>query len=271
MTSRRSPNSTKRPSKQGSESLKSDSNLVEMPPRGPLLARMEELEELNRLRGALSYRRARRKIDSFYPDEGPLRRELYPKHLQFFRAGSEHRERCFLAANRIGKTEGVGAYESALHLTGQYPKWWEGRKFTEPISAWAAGKDSKTVREIIQLKLLGPVGEFGTGMIPAEAIEGTTAKPGVPDAVESITVRHVSGGRSRMLLKSYDQGRDSFVGTEQHLVWLDEECNRDIYVECLTRTMTTDGLILLTFTPLLGMTDIVMDFLGVNLENAASQ
>ena len=206
---------------------------------------------------------AQRKIDSFYPDSGPLRRELYPKHCEFFRAGSQHRERCFLAANRIGKSEGVGAYETSLHLTGQYPKWWEGRRFKYGINAWAAGKDSKTTREIIQLKLLGPTGDFGTGMIPHDSIVSTTPKPGVPDGIESILVQHVSNTKSRIVLKSYDQGRESFQGTELHLVWLDEECNRDIYIECLTRTMTTNGLVMLTFTPLLGMTDIVRDFLGI--------
>lgn len=221
-----------------------------------------------KLQQALLHKRQRRKIDSFYPDEGPLRRELYPKHLEFFAAGKEYRERCFLAANRIGKTEGVGAYETTLHLTGDYPPWWNGRRFNTHISAWAAGKDSKTVREIIQLKLLGPQGDYGTGMIPGDSIIATSPKPGVPDAIEAITVRHATGGKSRIMLKSYDQGRDSFVGTEQHVVWLDEECVRDIYVECLTRTLTTNGLVLLTFTPLLGMTDIVKDFLGVNLENA---
>jgi phage terminase large subunit-like protein len=196
-----------------------------------------------------------------------LRRELYPKHLEFFAAGAVFRERCFLAANRIGKTEGVGAYEVTLHLTGQYPIWWRGRRFDKAISAWVAGKDSKTVREILQLKLLGPNGSFGTGMIPADTILATSPKPGVPDAVETILVQHLCGQKSRLMFKSYDQGRDSFVGTEQDVVWLDEECVRDIYVECLTRTMTTNGLILLTFTPLLGMTDIVKDFLGVNMEN----
>ena len=105
-------------------------------------------------------------------------------------------------------------------------------------------------------------------MIPGDSIIATSPKPGVPDAIEAITVRHITGGKSRIMLKSYDQGRDSFVGTEQHVVWLDEECVRDIYVECLTRTLTTGGLVLLTFTPLLGMTDIVKDFLGVNLEDA---
>ena len=69
---------------------------------------------------------SRRKLWTYYPDSGPLRRELYPKHLQFFAAGAAHRERLFMAANRVGKTEGVGGYETTLHLTGEYPPWWEG-------------------------------------------------------------------------------------------------------------------------------------------------
>jgi len=42
----------------------------------------------------------------------------------------------------------------------------------------------------------------------------------------------------RYWLKSYDQGRESFQGTEQHVIWLDEEPPLPIYVEALTRTMT---------------------------------
>ena len=70
------------------------------------------------------HRRTReRKIGTYYPDTGPLRRELYPKHLKFFEAGSRYRERMMMAANRVGKTEGVGGYELVLHLTGEYPSW----------------------------------------------------------------------------------------------------------------------------------------------------
>src|SRR5271154_5033168 len=82
--------------------------------------------------------RADHKVDSFYPASGPLRRELYAKHLEFFEAGARKNERLFMAGNRVGKTEGVGAYESALHLTGRYPDWWKGRRFSKPTRAWAA-------------------------------------------------------------------------------------------------------------------------------------
>ena len=148
--------------------------------------------------------RAEHKLESFYPDTGPLRREQYVKHLEFFEAGTRYNERLFMAANRVGKTEGVGAYEAALHLTGRYPDWWKGRRFTKPISAWGAGQTSKTTRDIIQLALLGPGPQFGKGMIPADCILSTTPKAGIPEAVETIYVKHVSGGRSEIALKSYD-------------------------------------------------------------------
>lgn len=204
---------------------------------------------------------------TYYPDEGPLRRELYPKHMAIFAGGALHRERLMLAANRVGKTEGVGAYETTLHLTGQYPTWWEGRRWARPIKAWAAGDTSKTVRDILQAKLLGSPGAFGSGMIPADAIIGKPRpRSGLSDAVEIIYVRHESGGASTLVLKSYDQRRESFQGTEQDLIWLDEEPPVDIYTECLLRTMDTvpgepGGMILLTFTPINGLSEVVLTFL----------
>jgi phage terminase large subunit-like protein len=209
--------------------------------------------------------RAEHKAEFFYPDHGPLRRELYRKHLEFFEAGERKNERLFMAGNRVGKTEGVGAYEASLHLTGRYPTWWKGRRFTKQISAWAAGQTSKTTRDIIQLALLGDPPKYGTGMIPAETILGTTPKAGIPEAVETIYVRHVTGGRSEIALKSYDQGVESFYGTGKDLIWLDEEAAQPIYVECLTRTLSTvpgqpNGSVLFTFTPLWGVTDIVHEF-----------
>jgi hypothetical protein len=85
-------------------------------------------------------RRDTNRIADIYPDEGPLRRELYPKHMAFFKAGASHMERAAIAANRIGKTWGIGGFETTLHLTGDYPEWWEGRRFDHPIEAWVAGE-----------------------------------------------------------------------------------------------------------------------------------
>ncbi|QDP68121.1 MAG: putative terminase large subunit [Prokaryotic dsDNA virus sp.] len=212
-------------------------------------------------------RKKYRKINEYFPDDGPLRRELYQKHLEFFKAGVNHEERLALAANRIGKTESMGGYELVLHLTGQYPDWWEGRRFDRPIEAWAAGKSGQTVRDIIQKKLLGPIHDKGSGLIKQELIEKTTPRSGIPNAVDTIFVKHTSGGTSELSFKSYDQGRQSFEGTKKDVIWLDEECPLDVYTECLLRTTDTsgknegNGIMMLTFTPLMGMSELVLEFL----------
>lgn len=210
---------------------------------------------------------ARRSIDKFYPDTGPLRRELYRKHLQFFRLGATTRERLLLAANRVGKSEGVGGYETTLHLTGRYPHWWEGFRFPRRVRWWAAGKTNETTRDIIQRKLFGDI-EWeahrkrvtGTGLIPGDDIGDIVWKRGT-DLIDTAKIRHAAGGYSVLGLKSYEQGRGSFEGTEQDGIWLDEEPDIGIYTECLIRTMTTQGLMLLTFTPLEGMSEVVLSFL----------
>lgn len=213
-------------------------------------------------------RHSRRKLFTYYLDDGPLRRSLYPKHLQYFAAGKKHRERLMLAANRVGKTEGIGGYETTLHLTGRYPDWWDGRRFDRPVKWWVAGKTNETTRDIIQTKLFGSVTRSslekrfsGTGIVPWEDIGQITWKQGVADLADTIKVKHQSGGWSSVGLKAYQQGRGSFEGTEQDGIWLDEEPPMSVYTECLIRTMTTDGLMLLTFTPLEGMSEVVMSFL----------
>ena len=124
------------------------------------------------------------KIETIFPDNGPYRRELYPKHIKFMAAGSKYRQRAIIAANRTGKTL-MGAYEMACHLTGRYPDWWEGKRFEDPISAWAASIRNSDTKDIIQKELLGSAIDFGSGMIPKECIIKTVRKPGVADAIET--------------------------------------------------------------------------------------
>jgi phage terminase large subunit-like protein len=211
---------------------------------------------------AIKAQRALTKIEGYYPDTGPLRRDLYAKHLQFFAAGKEYRERLFLAANRVGKSEGVGAYETALHLTGRYPDWWEGKRFNHAVKWLVSGDTNTTVRDIIQQKLFGPPGRLGTGMIPAECICGQpAAKSGLKDAFESAHIMHSSGAISNLVLRSYEQGRKAFQGTELDGAWEDEEPPLEIHTENVVRTMTTGGMVMDTFTPLSGLTEVVLAFL----------
>lgn len=208
-------------------------------------------------------RKSREKISGYYPESGPLRRELYPQHMEFFRMGSLVPTRCFMAANRVGKTEGAGGYETVCHLTGVYPEWWPGRRFGKPINAWCAGDTKETVRDILQSKLVGREGAYGTGLIPGDLLQSIVKRPNGNGALDYVTVLHRPTGKvSRLGFKSYDQGREAFQGTEQDLIWLDEESNPAVREECVMRLMTTNGMLIETFTPLRGLTDIVLTYLG---------
>jgi len=226
----------------------------------------EEKKKLKSLLKELDSR-ANSKLFQLFPEEGPLRRELYTKHLEFFKAGAQVRSRLFMAGNRVGKTI-TGCTEDTYHLTGLYPEWWEGKRFESPIRAWVAGKTNETTRDIIQVELLGNVtyekGKKtfdGTGLIPKHLIGKITWRQGVQDLADTILIRHKNGGWSKLGLKSYQQGRGSFEGTAQHLIHLDEEPPQDVYTECLTRTATTEGIVLITFTPLEGLTVMIQDFM----------
>lgn len=192
-----------------------------------------------------------------------LRYAPYPKQIEFHSAGADPavRERLLMAGNQLGKTL-AAAYETAMHLTGQYPAGWSGARFPHPTTGWAASETSQGTRDTVQRLLLGPPGSWGTGAIPAAAIvDIKRATHGVADAVESIIVRHANGGTSRLTLKTYDQGRERWQGDTLDFVWFDEEPPLDIYTEGLTRTNATDGIVWVTFTPLKGMSDVVKRYL----------
>lgn len=202
------------------------------------------------------------KIESFYPDEGPLRRELYQKHMEFFKAGATYRERCFMAANRVGKTEGAGGPEVVYHATGNYPHWWEGKRFNRPCRIMCSGDTGTTTRDIIQEKLFGDYDAPGEGLIPQSNIGDRVPKSGIPRAFDNVKIKHASGGWSSIFLRSYESGRKIFQGVELEVFWADEECPLDVYSEGLIRMATTGGVAFLTFTPLSGLTELVLSFLG---------
>ena len=185
----------------------------------------------------------------------------YEKQKIFHAAGLDKRERLFRAGNQLGKSLS-GAAEMAMHLTGRYPEWWVGRRFNHAISAWAGGVTGEVTRDTIQRLLIGPIGERGTGFIPERDMKDVLNSRGIADLADTILVKHVSGGISRLRLKYYEQGREKWQADTVHVVWFDEEPPQDIYTEGLTRTNATGGMVYMTFTPLLGMSDVVRRFLS---------
>ncbi len=199
---------------------------------------------------ALDDKRRFNKIDLFRP---------YPKQQEFFDLGAIVNERMFRAGNQLGKSE-AGAVEFAYHLTGDYPDDWFGYRFDRPITAWACGITGVDVREVPQQKLFGKFGvesEFGTGFIPKRSIvDKPSMARGVTDAYDTVHVRYKSGGISTVSFKSYEQGREKFQGAPVDLIWLDEEPDMEIYLECIARTLSTNGIVFTTFTPLHGATPL---------------
>lgn len=165
-----------------------------------------------------------------------------------------------MAGNQLGKTW-AGGNEAAYHATGLYPENWEGRRFDKPNVGWAAGVTGETIRDSVQRILMGRHTDIGTGAIPKDKIIDWSPSRGVADLMDTIEVKHVTGGTSQITLKSYEKGREKWQAETLDWVWFDEEPDPEIYTEGVTRTNATKGMVWLTFTPLKGMSGVVKRFL----------
>jgi phage terminase large subunit-like protein len=193
----------------------------------------------------------------------------YPKQAAFHAGGALYDERLLMAGNQLGKTL-AGAMEWAMHLTGRYPDWWQGRVFDKPVRLWAAGVTAESTRDNPQRVLIGSPQQkekWGTGTIPKDALKEWTPAPSVGGALDSVVVRwggagDVAAGESVLSFKAYEKGREKWQGETLDGVWFDEEPPLDIYSEGRTRCVARRGIVIVTLTPLQGMTDLVRLFLS---------
>ncbi len=175
--------------------------------------------------------------------------------------------RALQSANQIGKST-CGGMETAMHLTGLYPKWWEGHIFNHPIEALCSSTTNETTKDRCQTELMGdPADDLakGTGSIPKYCLGQETRKPGVPNALESVMVKHFTEGKfdgwSKCYFKSYDQGSKKFMGYRLDVFWDDEEPPREILSQQQRSCIATDGIGYLTYTPEEGQTEVVYEFM----------
>lgn len=188
----------------------------------------------------------------------------YAKQKQFHAAGLKYSERCMGAGNQLGKTY-CGAMEAAFHATGLYPADWEGQRFSKATVGWVCGVSGETIRDTTQKMLVGRLQDaemIGTGSIPHDHILGIKKALGAPDLLDHVKIKHKSGSQSLIFFKSYEKGREKFQGETIDWIWFDEEPPQNIYTEGLTRTNKgqVGQFAWMTFTPLKGMTNIVMQF-----------
>ena len=181
---------------------------------------------------------------------------------RFFATGNSQR-RGILAANRIGKTVST-CYETAIHLTGQYPDWWEGVRFNKPVTAMVAGEGWSQVALVLQAELLGTNDvkirdSLGTGAIPRDSIVFDTMRGDGANCI-GVEIRHTSGTNSYLLFANYTQEVRQMQGFKLNLAIFDEQPPDDFFSEIVTRTATTQGQVLCSFTPLKGLNGLVSKF-----------
>lgn len=216
-----------------------------------------KVEELEKLLAERQERERYSRIDFLDP---------YPWQEKLLGSSAENQQTLLMAANRVGKSY-IGAANLSYHATGHYPAWWTGHKWREPIRAWAAGVSADSTRDILQNELLGTPEDpdsLGTGAIPRDYIGERTRKAQVPNAVQTVLVKHhtdgVFDGWSKIDFKAFEQGEKKFMGTSQHEIWLDEQPPDGLFTQCITRTANTGGHVTMTFTPEDGVTPVVHQF-----------
>ena len=192
----------------------------------------------------------------------------YEWQTTFYGAGVQHKQRVLMAANRVGKSYSA-SYEVACHLMGKYPDWWTGVKFTRPVNIWALGVTGEQLRDVLQKEFFGVLNgrQFdNTGFITQERVRSITPAAGTPRLAKDVFVWSDTGGYSCISFKSYSQGQAPLMGSSIDFALIDEEPqDPDIYPQVLTRTATGNdgkgGYVVLTFTPELGMTELVSQFM----------
>src|SRR5262245_8970103 len=192
--------------------------------------------------------------------------EFYEPQMRFFADGATHHQRLLRGGNQTGKTLAC-AFEMAFHLTGRYPKWWRGRRFTGPIRAWIIGPTTQLTRDGAQRQLCSRGGEFGSGTIPLASFAGKPVMiPGGFNAIDTINVVHetdgVRDGISSATFKSFEMRSEKLQAESVHAIWVDERCSEEIYSELLARTTATNGVVFMSYTPLKGGGELTYRFLN---------
>jgi len=213
----------------------------------------ETLAQAIKIAKELERRKATNRIDDYSP---------YDYQKKFHNTLAQ--QRLLMAGNRVGKSF-CGAMEVAYHATGKYPSWWAGKRFNRPVRCWAGGVSNETTRDVCQKELVGQPDDptaKGTGSIPLDDIGTTVRKAGVPNAINSVVIKHKTGGYSRIGFKAYEMGKEKWMGESVDVIWLDEEPPQSIYSQALTRTADKGGIVFMTFTPEQGMTETVAQFVN---------
>lgn len=213
---------------------------------------IELVQELDR-------RRREEKLRYFYAPDKPV----HVKQLDWHKC--QKRNKWTLSGNRTGKTVG-GAIEMVLSMLGEdakkYIEAWPEEirqeympmitRFKGHSEAWVVSLSNEVQRDVAQKELLK--------WLPKSEIAAINAREGKRDDPENAILDFIVLNNGNIIgFKSVDQGRAKFQGTSKKLIWFDEEPPKEIYDECMMRTLDCQGYIIGTMTPLLGLTFVYDD------------
>ena len=157
-----------------------------------------------------------------------------------------------LGGNRSSKTE-RGAFLAVAWLLGKEyfrdePSWRYVKNLPIPehgVNIWAVGLDFSVIRDVIWNEKLRR-GHQHPGLLPALPSEIVSR---CSDSEFQVSVE-VNGRKSSLTCKSAEAGREKFQAASVDLLWIDEECEADVFDEAYQRTVDCGGKIVLTLTPL---------------------
>ncbi len=203
------------------------------------MRREQIMDELRLIDNQIEYIKRNKALDNYNTGK---RKHL--KQLEFHK--STKRNRWVFGGNRSGKTE-CGAVETIWLARGIHPF-----KPNKPdVECWVVSLSTQVQRDVAQSKILYYLDSSWIEDIVMVSGKRSAMNLGV---IDTIVIRNVFGGLSKIGFKSCDQGREKFQGTSLDFVWFDEEPPFDIYMECKMRVLDKEGEVFGTMTPLKGLT-----------------
>ena len=197
----------------------------------------EIIEKLNRIEKELLLHSSN-KLENYNKGE-----KVHKKQLEFHK--NMHRNRWVFGGNRSGKTE-CGAVETVWLARGIHPF----KPNKKDVCGWVVSLSTQVQRDVAQAKIFSYLNKDWI-----QDIKMSTGRKDSPEfgVVDTIIIKNIFGGLSKIGFKTCDQGREKFQGTSLDFVWFDEEPPLDIYLECRMRVLDKCGEIFGTMTPLKGL------------------
>ena len=155
------------------------------------------------------------------------------KQESFHADGGFARHRLITHAQRAGGTYAC-VNELAMHMSGQYPEDWVGRRFSLPVSVLACGLDTSFMKTIMLPKLQGAL------------------TPGI----------NLKSRRAPFILKTktFRQTLDDIEDWKFDIVWIDCEPPLERHRALLKMTRGA-GMSMMCFVPLNGFTAVIAPYL----------